>query len=255
MESPVADAAVNVRSAEARAARPARRDRIRIARKPWWPQKAQADGVARASKIPGRRHQRALADVSAQRQTDPPPGRRRVRRAPLRIWRADGSAEGPAARQLRARRARSAWRPRACSRDRRCSGACTACRWTGCRRPTRRSRPKWPKPDSSPTPRPRCSSAADVVDAYPVLDEPMPIDTTAELLGRAKAAQAAPDRGADGAASRRPRQARPEKTVRAPDIEAGGSRRRTTAATPQSWRPIGGRASALLAFQVVDPLA
>ena len=71
----------------------------------------QADGVPRAGQHPRRRDQRALADVSAQRETDPAPGRGRLRRAPLRVRRADGSAEGLPARRLRPGRARSPRRP------------------------------------------------------------------------------------------------------------------------------------------------
>ena len=60
---------------------------------------------------PDRGHRGTLADVSAQRETDPPAGRGRIRRAPLCVRRVDGSAEGAAARGIRPHRTRSARRP------------------------------------------------------------------------------------------------------------------------------------------------
>ena len=64
-------------------------------------------GVQRAGQILSTRDDGPLADVSAQRETDPAAGRRRVRRAPLRLRRPDGSAEGVSARGVRPDRARS----------------------------------------------------------------------------------------------------------------------------------------------------
>ena len=80
----------------------------------------QADGVQQARTHSGRGHRRALADVSAQRQTDSAPDRRRLRRAPLRLRRADGSAEGVPARRASCASSAIAAAACACSRARRC---------------------------------------------------------------------------------------------------------------------------------------
>ena len=69
---------------------------------------------------PLERDDRALADVSAQREADPAAGRRRLRRAPLRVRRADGSAEGVSARGVRPDRARSPRRAARVPGRRRC---------------------------------------------------------------------------------------------------------------------------------------
>ncbi len=60
---------------------------------------------------PDRSHRGTLADVSPQRETDPPASRGRIRRAALCVRRVDGSAQGAAARGLRPHRTRSARRP------------------------------------------------------------------------------------------------------------------------------------------------
>ena len=144
----------------------------------------QADGVRRRRTDPRRRHQRALADVPAQRQADSAADRGRLRRAALRLRRADGSAEGLPARGLRAGRARSPRRPArvpgpgAPGR----SGAGAASAGRTCRSPTSkstrtsRSRRRQRRPDRRGRAGRRTSTTS----------EPIPIDTTAELLGRAK---------------------------------------------------------------------
>src|SRR5438132_518351 len=72
---------------------------------------AQAYPIVPRAPDPHSRSRRAMADVSPQREADSPAGRRRLRRAPLRLRRPDGSAEGAAARRVRADRARSPRRP------------------------------------------------------------------------------------------------------------------------------------------------
>ena len=76
----------------------------------------QARRRARAGQHSRRRDQRALADVPAQRQTDPAPDRGRLRRAPLRVRRPDGSAEGLPARRASCASSATAAAACACSR-------------------------------------------------------------------------------------------------------------------------------------------
>ena len=116
----------------------------------------------------------ALADVPAQRQTDPASGRWRLRRTALRLRRPDGPAEGMPARGVRPDRARSPRRAARVPGSGDAEGGNAAERARDRRRRGDRDAPG------------EAIETMEPVETEQPEMEPIPIDTTAELLGRAK---------------------------------------------------------------------